>query len=74
MARIQSWIEYTDPIFFGEAGEKGLIEEHNDDRQKERTRQEEREKNMKRLTFLTGFFAAIPVLLKLTELWHFLAK
>lgn len=66
LARLQGWVETTDPELWGRNGEKGLIREFHDDRS-------ERIATMRFIRLMVGVMAALgglPAIIVLLQLMH----
>lgn len=70
VSKLQTWAENTSDDLDGEFGKPGVIELVRNREVREQERKEARDKADRRLTMILGGLAAIPVLLKLAEHFH----
>lgn len=70
VSKLQTWAENTSDDLDGEFGKPGVIELVRNREVREQERKEARDKADRRLTMILGSLAAIPVLLKLAEHFH----
>lgn len=75
LSKLQSWVEQSDPILFGTGGEdRGLVREHQDDRQERKVLEKEHAKAQSRTLLLCACFGAVPVVILLLQLAHIIPK
>lgn len=74
LANVQSWCETTSEELDGVDGRPGLIDKLKEMIMREDTQKQASEDSAKKWTRLCALFTAVPVLLKVAEVFHWIPK
>lgn len=75
LSKVQSWTENADEILFGRNGNPGVVREHQDDRATRRQREEDSASYIRRVVTIVAILGtAVPIIIKILELFHVLPK